>query len=169
MNKLIAREVIKPTAQQQKPRDSVILDYEARYLRRRLLTCTSGDEVLVDFPKALVLDHGDQLQLEDGSTIEVISAEEELLEIKAENLHRLTIFAYHLGNRHLPVQIEEKRLLIKRDHVIEDMLEKLQAQVKHVLEPFNPEGGAYGLGRTHGHDHGHSHDQTHEHDHEHKH
>lgn len=167
MTNLIAREIIKPAEGQPKPFDKVVLDYEARYLRRRVLECANGASVLVDFPKALVLEHGDLLQLEDDRTVQVIAAEEELLEIRADNLHRLTIFAYHLGNRHLPVQIEQERLLIKRDHVIEDMLEKLHAKVKHVSEPFNPEGGAYGLGRTHGHDHGHSQEHSHDHGHAH--
>lgn len=102
--------------------------------------------------------------LQDGRSIAVIAAEENLLEIKAESVHRLSVITYHLGNRHLPVQIEPDRLLIKQDHVIEDMLNKMGVEVAHISEPFNPEGGAYGMGRTHGHDHGHSH-ESHTHDH----
>uniref|UniRef100_A0A2A4ZBD4 Urease accessory protein UreE n=1 Tax=OCS116 cluster bacterium TaxID=2030921 RepID=A0A2A4ZBD4_9PROT len=146
------------------PIDTVVLDYESRYLRRKLLHCTNGLELLIDLPKATVLEHDDFLILQNGQSVQVKAADEALLEIKASDTHRLTVIAYHLGNRHLPVQVEPTRLLIKQDHVIEDMLKKMQADVKHVSLPFNPEGGAYGLGRTHGHDHGHSHD-SHSHDH----
>ena len=65
--------------------------------------------------------------------------------------------AWHIGNRHTPCQIESDRLLIQRDHVIADMLRRIGAEVIEVIEPFTPEGGAYGHGRTHGHDHSHSH------------
>lgn len=146
------------------PIDTIVLDYEARYLRRKLLHCTNGLELLIDLPKATVLEHNDYLILQNGQSVQIKAADEALLEIKAETTHRLTVIAYHLGNRHLPVQVEPTRLLIKQDHVIEDMLTKMNANVKHTSEPFNPEGGAYGLGRTHGHDHGHS-PESHSHDH----
>lgn len=136
------------------PIDVVLLDYEARYLRRKLLHCKGGLELLIDLPKAMVLEHDDFLILQNGDCVQVKAADEQLLEIKAETAHRLTVIVYHLGNRHLPVQIETDRLLIKQDHVIEDMLGKMGADVEHVSAPFNPEGGAYGLGRTHGHSHG---------------
>lgn len=152
----IAQKIEKSSAKT--PTDTVVLDYEARYLRRKLLHCTNGLELLIDLPKATVLEHGDFLIMQNGQCVQVKAADEDLIEVKAETPHRLTVIAYHLGNRHLPVQVESTRLLIKQDHVIEDMLTKMQADVKHTSEPFNPEGGAYGLGRTHGHDHGHSHD-----------
>lgn len=158
MSKLVANQVEKPSPKQALAWDVVTLDYEQRYLRRKMLETARGEKFLIDLPKATVLEHGDLLKLNNGNSIEVIAAEEDLLEVKAETSHRLTIIAYHLGNRHLPVQIEVDRLLIKQDHVIEDMLNKMHADVKPVSEPFNPEGGAYGLGRTHGHDHGHSHE-----------
>lgn len=141
-----------------------MLDYEARYIRRKVLTCVSGTQLLIDLEKATVLEHGDLLETETDTYIAITAADEDLLEIKAENAHALTICAYHLGNRHLPVQIEQGRLLIQHDHVIIGMLDALGAQVQKVREPFNPVGGAYGHGRTHGHDHGHSHAETHSHD-----
>ena len=76
-------------------------------------------------------------------------ADEELLQIKGDLLR----FAWHIGNRHVPCQIEGARLLIQKDHVIKEMLVKLGAEVENVKEPFNPEGGAYGHGRTHSHAH----------------
>ena len=72
----------------------------------------------------------------------------------AKHLMRL---AWHIGNRHTPCQIEAGRLLIREDHVLEAMLRQLGATVTKVREPFTPEGGAYGHGRTMGHDHGHGH------------
>ena len=149
---------VKPGSKPPSPVDFVELDYEERYLRRKVLTCLSGDEVLVDLPKAVVLTHGDRLLRDDGQAVEVIAGKEDLIDVRAGDRHGLVQLAYHLGNRHLPVQIESHRLVIKADHVIEDMLRKMGAKTCCINEPFHPEGGAYGLGRTHGHDHGHSHD-----------
>ena len=101
----------------------------------------------------------------DGRLIEVIAAEEELMEVQGD-LHR---YAWHIGNRHAPCQIEGDRLLIRRDHVLRAMLEWLGAVVKDVVEPFTPEGGAYGMGRVMGHAHGaapgHGHGPGHDHHH----
>ncbi|MGL1921876.1 MAG: urease accessory protein UreE [Hyphomicrobiales bacterium] len=169
MPKLVAHKLVKPNANQSTAWDIVTLDYEERYLRRKMLTTVHGEKFLIDLPKATVLEHGDFLLLENGNSVEVVAAEENLLQVKADSTHRLTVIAYHLGNRHLPVQVEPTRLLIKQDHVIEDMLGKMHADVKHISEPFNPEGGAYGLGRTHGHDHGHSSDHSHDDGHSHGH
>ena len=128
----------------------VSLDYDGRFLRRKMLSTDEGEDFLVDLSKTTSLDHGGVLVLEDGREVEIIAAPEELLEISGDNLLQL---AWHIGNRHTPCQIEAGRLLIQRDHVIRDMLGKLGATVRDVVEPFTPEGGAYGHGRTHGHAH----------------
>lgn len=140
--------------------DSVSLTYDARFLRRKVLTTTMGLRFLVDLEHTTSLDHGDAFELDDGTLIEVIAAEEELLEITGADLARI---AWHIGNRHTPCQIEPNRLVIQRDHVMRDMLLQIGAQVREVTEPFVPEGGAYGHGRTHGHDHAakHGHDHAH--------
>lgn len=130
--------------------DRIELTYEARFLRRRMLTTASGAEVLVDLARTTSLNNGGRLITTDGTQIEVIAAQEPLLEITADNLIHL---AWHIGNRHMPCQIETGRLLIQRDHVIRDMLDRLGAQTREVVEPFTPEGGAYGHGRTHSHAH----------------
>ncbi len=130
--------------------DHVTLTYDDRFLRRKVLTTANGERFLVDLPQTTSLNHGDALELADGRLIEVIAAEEDLLEISGPDLTRL---AWHIGNRHTPCQIEPARLLIQRDKVIRDMLEKLGATLRDVREPFTPEGGAYGHGRTHGHAH----------------
>ncbi|HHL21237.1 MAG TPA: urease accessory protein UreE [Aliiroseovarius sp.] len=130
--------------------DLATLTYEERFLRRKMLTTVHDEAFLADLPETVSLGHGDALELTDGRLIEVIAAEEPLYEITGENLTRL---AWHIGNRHMPCQIEPGRLLIQRDHVIRDMLERLGASLRDVQEPFTPEGGAYGHGRTHSHAH----------------
>ncbi len=130
--------------------DRCVLSYEKRFLRRRVLETARDDRFLVDLEHTTSLDHGDAFELEDGRRIEVIAAEEELLEVTGDNLVHL---AWHIGNRHAPCQIEETRLLIQRDHVMRDMLGKLGAAVRDVVEPFSPAKGAYGHARTHGHAH----------------
>ena len=79
-----------------------------------------------------------------------MAAEEDLLEVTGDDLPRI---AWHIGNRHTPCQIESNRLLIQRNHVLSDMLLIIGAGVREVVEPFTPEGGAYGHGRTHAHAH----------------
>ncbi len=151
----------------QSPRYRVVLDYDARLLRRKVLTCDSGERLLVDLPNTTSLDHGGVLLLEGGGEVLVIAASEPLLEVTADHLPRI---AWHIGNRHTPCQIEDTRLLIQRDHVIRAMLDHLGATVREVEEPFTPEGGAYGHGRTHAHEHGHTHHHGHaDHDHSHEH
>ena len=130
--------------------DHVALSYDERFLRRKVLTTAEGRAVLVDLSKTTSLDHGDALEMEDGSFVEVRAAQEELLEIRGGDLTRL---AWHIGNRHTPCQIEGSKLVIQRNHVMQDMLHKLGASVTEISAPFTPEGGAYGHGRTLGHSH----------------
>lgn len=132
------------------PSDTLSLTYEDRFLRRKVLTCESGEQILVDLAQTTSLDHGGALVLDDGRAVEIQAAPEALLEVTASDLPRI---AWHIGNRHTPCQIESDRLLIQVDHVIRDMLLKIGAKVRETREPFTPEGGAYGHGRTHGHAH----------------
>lgn len=127
-----------------------VLTYEERFLRRKVITTAHDETILIDLEHTTSLDHGDALLLEDGRFIKVIAAEEPLLQITGDDLVRL---AWHVGNRHTPCQIERERLLIQADPVIGHMLEHLGAKVTPVSEPFIPEGGAYGHGRTHSHEH----------------
>jgi urease accessory protein len=136
-------------------------------LRRKVLTSARGVEFLVDLEGATHLNDQDAFVLDDDRLIAITAAPEELVQVTGDDLLR---FAWHIGNRHTPCQVETARLLISRDHVIEAMLRQLGAELTIVHEPFLPEGGAYGHGRTfghdHGHDHGHSHDHTHAHSHD---
>jgi urease accessory protein len=139
--------------------DRLVLDYEARFLRRKRLSAVSGRAVMVDLPETVSLDAGDALAAEDGTLVAVEAAPEPLLRITGD-LPRL---AWHIGNRHTPCEVAAGHLLIRDDHVLADMLARLGAGVERVTAPFCPEGGAYGHGRTHGHAHGapgHHHDHA---------
>lgn len=126
------------------PSDRVVLPFDGRWLRRGVVETEGGLRILVDLPEARVLADGDRLALDDGRVVEVLAAEEDLAEIRCRDPLHLARLAWHLGNRHLPTRIEADRLLIRRDHVIEEMLELLGAEVRAVAGPFEPEGGAYG-------------------------
>lgn len=149
--------------------DVVVLTHDERHLRRKLLHMAHDDVVMLDLKNPVVLEHGDLLALEGGGYVEVIAAEEPLLEIRARDVIHQMELAWHLGNRHLAAQIEDKRILIERDHVIKAMLEGLGATVTEISEPFQPVHGAYhGHGNhNHGHDHGHDHGHSHGHGHDH--
>ena len=130
--------------------DFIELSYDERFLRRKKLTSYKGIEFLVDLKNTISLKKDDIFKLDSGLVINVRYKIGELLEIKGNNLMHLI---WHIGNRHIPCQIEENRILIQNDKVIEEMILRLNGQTKVVLEAFDPEGGAYGIGRTHGHRH----------------
>ena len=140
--------------------DRCSLTYEDRFFRRKRLTSESGLSFVVDMKQTTNFDHGDAFELEDGRLIEIAAAPEALLSVTGPDLTRL---AWHIGNRHTPCQIGADRLLILDDPVIGHMLEHLGATITRVTEPFTPEGGAYGHGRTHSHEHGHTAHHVHEH------
>ncbi len=132
------------------PSEFVTLNYEERFLRRKVLTSDRGGKFLVDLEQTTSVGAGDAFVFEDGRRIGVCPAAEDLLEVTGPDLPRL---AWHIGNRHTPCQIEPDRLLIQRDCVLRQMLEQLGAGLRDIVEPFTPEGGAYGQGRTHSHAH----------------
>src|SRR5947209_906509 len=149
------------------PAETVVLDYDERHRRRVAMKGVRGLEFLLDLDDALLLRGGDGLKLEDGRMVEVVAAPEPLAEIRAAEPAALARVAWHLGNRHLPIELTRKALRIRRDPVIEEMARGLGAAVLAIEAPFNPEGGAYAKGHEHGHGHGHDH-HGHKHDgHEH--
>lgn len=129
----------------------VVLGYDERFLRRKRLMTEDDAGFLVDLAETCSVAAGDCFELIDGRLVEVVAAAEPVLVVTGDNLPRL---AWHIGNRHTPCQIEPGRLVIRDDHVLKGMLAGLGATVTHAMEPFTPEGGAYGHGRTMGHDHG---------------
>jgi urease accessory protein len=131
--------------------DVVLIDFDYRHRRRIVLTAEGGKKVLLDLPEAVRLRAGDGLALDGGGVVAVQARVEKLLEIHGHEPHALVSIAWHLGNRHLPVQLLGDRLRIRADHVIADMVAKLGGHAEPVEAPFDPEAGAYAGG--HGHHH----------------
>ena len=129
---------------------SITLNFEARFLRRKRLVSDCGVAFMVDLAETVSLNAGDAFILDDGRQIIIHAAAEPVLEIRHDNLARI---AWHIGNRHTPCEIKSDHLIICYDHVLEDLLIRLGADLVKSETPFNPEGGAYGVGRTHGHAH----------------
>lgn len=159
-----ATEVIAKGDWRTEPADTVVLDFDDRHRRRLAMEGVGGLNFLLDLPEAVALRTGDALKLEDGRLVEVIGASEPLAEIRAESPEHLARLAWHLGNRHLPMQVAGKGLRIRRDHVIETMVIGLGGQVRGIEAAFDPEGGAYAQASHAHHDHHHHHDHGH-HDH----
>ncbi|MEJ1977598.1 MAG: urease accessory protein UreE [Acetobacteraceae bacterium] len=132
--------------------DRVLIDFDRRHRRRILLTTESGAEVLIDLPHAVRLRDGDGLEAQDGRVIRVVARPEALLEIHAHSPGELVRIAWHLGNRHLPVQLLGDRIRIRADHVIADMVQTLGGHAQAMEAVFDPEGGAYAGGHSHSHD-----------------
>jgi len=114
------------------------------------MTGEAGTRFLLDLPQAAMLRDGDGLVLDDGSIVRVVGKPEPLLEIAAPSEAARLAIAWHLGNRHVEVQVVGDRLRIRRDHVLEAMLRGLGAQLAPVEAAFDPEPGAY----AHWHDEG---------------
>jgi urease accessory protein len=143
-------------------RGQVLIDFDRRHRRRFVLRTETGDELLLDLPQAVRLKHGDGLALDGGGVVRVVARAEKLLDIHAHDPAELVRIAWHLGNRHLPVQLHGSHIRIRADHVIADMVRGLGAHVHEVEAPFEPEAGAYAGGHTHLHD---DDDAPHSHDH----
>jgi urease accessory protein len=123
---------------------SLTLGFVDRNRRRIRLATDSGEPVLLDLPQAVALAEGDGVALEDGGWLAVHAAAEDVLEIEALDACHLARLSWHLGNRHLPVEVVSGgRLRITYDNVIEAMLEGLGAHSARRLSPFQPEAGAY--------------------------
>jgi urease accessory protein len=146
---------------------TVALDYDRRHRRRLMLETVRGQSFLLDLPEARHLRHGDGLVLEDGTVVLVEALAEPLLEIRAADAAALMRIAWHLGNRHVPTQLCDDRLCVRADHVIGDLVRRLNGSTATIQAPFDPEGGAYG--ESAGHSHAHQHHGGHDHDHAHDH
>ena len=159
--------VRKPAVKADKVIDTVSLDHEGRHRRRVTLKGQAGTEFLLDLEKAIVLNDGDALKLEDGRLVLVKAAPQKLVEIRTENPARLMKAAWHIGNRHTPAEVTADAIYIEDDHVLVEMLRGLGCAVNAVERPFQPERGAYDQGGHghHHHGHDHSHHDHHNHDH----
>lgn len=149
------------------------LDWDIRSKSRFGATDSSGREVAVVLPRGTALRGGDVLVGEDGSLLRVIAAPQPVLQVRhcAEHGSPFDLLraAYHLGNRHVPLELQPELLQFEPDAVLADMLRRQHLIVTEAQAAFEPEGGAYGEGAGHGHHHhGHDHD-AHGHDHGHAH
>lgn len=167
---------------------TVTLDWDVRQKSRFDAESSDGRRVGVFLPRGTVVRGGDVLVTQDGSLLRVIAAAQPVLKVTACTVHHhghahdpafdLMRAAYHLGNRHVPIELRPDHLKIEPDHVLADLLRTMHLNVAEVREPFEPEGGAYAAGHGHhhgndhshghdhhGHDHGHGHHPAHAHDH----
>ena len=117
------------------------LPFDQRQKSRLRAQADNGEELALILPRGRVLRGGDRVAATDGREVEIVAAPEKLLHIESAELARV---AYHLGNRHVPLQVGPGFLRIAEDHVLEEMARKLGARVSHVEAPFEPEAGAYG-------------------------
>ena len=171
---------------------TVELDWDVRQKSRFDATDSAGRHLGVFLPRGTLVRGGDVLVTADGSLVRVIAAPQPVLRITPCPAHGspfdLVRAAYHLGNRHVQIELRSDHLKIEPDHVLADMLRAMHLIVKPTEEGFEPEGGAYAAGghahdhahahdhghdhshgESHGHAHGHSHDHDHDHDHGHGH
>jgi urease accessory protein len=135
--------------------DRVVLAFDQRQKSRGLARLESGEEVAVALPRGTVLRGGDLVVASDGRVVEVVAPPEPLLHVSCDSPAALARAAYHLGNRHVPVQVGDGWLRLAVDHVLGEMLRGLGASVVTIEAPFEPEAGAYGTHHRHDNESGH--------------
>ena len=159
--------------------DSVMLAPDQRRLQTAHLTGVNGTLIGLMLPEPVTLRMGDAFELDGGDLVEIVVEPEPLAEIRANDLTHLARLAWHLGDRHVPIQVLANRIRMRRDAALEAMLAALGARLTAIEAPFDPEGGAYAAhagqehadhhhGHDHGHAHGHDHHDDHHHGHEHR-
>jgi len=159
-------------------RGTITLAFADRHKRRIRLSDDAGGHFLLDLPHAVLMNHGDLLELEGGGAIKVQAAAEAVTDAVGKDVSHTARIAWHIGNRHTPVQVlNNGAVRIREDQVLTEMLIGLDARVETKLAPFAPEPGAYSAGGGHSHDddhwhsiddHPHDHDNEHGHDHVHR-
>ena len=144
---------------------TVTLAYHDRHRRRVRMTADDGKAFLLDLPQATVLRDGDGLALDGGGYIHIRAAAESVADLFCLSPDLTARVAWHIGNRHVPVQVLSGGVLrILDDHVLAEMARGLGARIVRCRAPFAPESGAYAGGGDH---HGHDHDDEHDHGHAH--
>ena len=139
---------------------SITLSFRDRRRSRLRTSLDDGTEVALVLPRGTILRHGDGLTGDGGVIVRILAAPELVSIATTADPLLLARAAYHLGNRHVPLQIETGRLSYEHDHVLDDLARQLGLEVSVAHLPFEPEAGSY----AHGHGHGHGHDHDHEHD-----
>jgi urease accessory protein len=147
------------------PVDSVILSSDQRRVQTAKLTGVKGTPIGIMLPEPVLLRNGDLLELDDGSVVDVVAEPEPLIEVRGNDLTHLARLAWHLGDRHVPVQVLANRLRMRRNAALEALLGSLGGRLTAIEAPFDPEGGAYATQAAHhAHDHDHcGHDHSRDH------
>lgn len=136
----------------------VVLSYDKRIKCRIRVTLENGQDAGIFLERGEILSDGDLLMSEESQIIAVVAADETLSSVTCNDALLFSRACYHLGNRHVPLQIKRDTLSYQHDHVLDDMLRGLGLTVETVSRPFEPEPGAYGGdARKHSHEHGHHH------------
>lgn len=148
--------------------ESISLSFDDRKRGRLKITTDSGQSAGIQIERGQVLRDGSWLRSESGDLLQVLALSEEVTTARVSDATLFARACYHLGNRHVPLQVGEGFLRYQRDYVLDDMLKGLGVIPEHELAIFEPENGAYapGTGHSHGH-HDHSHDHSHAHGHSH--
>ena len=159
MLEIINRLKVRREAYRLEVRGRLELPFDARQKSRLRTHLASGEEAALMLPRGEVLRGGDLVVASDGRVVEVVAAAERVLHVECASATELARCAYHLGNRHIPVEVAKGFLRLAEDHVLEKMLAGLGAKLTHVTAPFEPEAGAYaGVRHQHDHErHGHEH------------
>jgi len=134
--------------------DYLELPFDLRQKSRLRVTLKSGLEAALMLDRGTILRGGDLLRAEDGKVVKIIAAEQPVHDVVADTQQALMCAAYHLGNRHVPLQVGDGWLRLEQDHVLKEMLLGLGMKVTEKNAPFEPEAGAYGGGHRHSHDDG---------------
>jgi len=147
---------------------SVTLPLDLRLKTRQRVTLNTGEDAGIFLEKGAILRGGEKLQSEEGLIVEVVAADEQVSSVYVDDSLALAKAAYHLGNRHIPLQIESGFLRYQHDHVLDEMVKGFGLEITVEMAPFEPEGGAYQTGShahgshgdgahpqgSHGHNHG---------------
>jgi urease accessory protein len=131
--------------------ERLVLPFDLRCKSRLRAKLASGEEAGLFLDRGSILRGGDRLRGNDGRIVEVVAAPEQLIEVRTDDAALLARAAYHLGNRHMPVQIGKGWLRLAADSVLKTMLEGLGLKPVEIEGPFEPEAGAYTPGHQHGH------------------
>ncbi len=142
----------KPKDEQQQADDQLVLPFDLRQKSRLRVNLLSGKEAALMLDRGTILRGCDLIQATDGQVVEIVAANQAVTDVTADTPQALMCAAYHLGNRHVPLQVGDGWLRLEQDHVLNEMLIGLGMTTFNLLAPFEPEAGAYGGGHKHHHD-----------------
>ncbi len=137
---------------------SLTLTFDQRSKSRLKVVLDNGLQAGLFLTRGVILQQGDLLQAETGEVVEVVAAKETVSTVYVDNPLMIARTCYHLGNRHVALQITAEFIRYQHDHVLDDMVRGLGLEVTVEQAAFEPEAGAYGGGHNHGHGHSHQHE-----------